>query len=228
MSNNGQGKEFVTFSEGSFSWQYLERPTIDLYLGEIYGQNPRVLDAGCGAGRVTGHLIDSGMHAENIYGIDIDRGMVESYANNYPTATVFQGRVSKLPFQADSFDLIVSNMLLHQMDDTDLKKFIEESSRVLTSEGILFIIDSNPYSSEDRVANMGKWITQKTPWGTEIQAYIHDLKGLLNSRLLGEVGLSLVVQSEPKVEKSGYQADPAEYARYSRSNFRFAAKLKKA
>lgn len=228
MSENGQGKEFVAFSEGSFSWQYIERPTIDSYLGEIYRQNPKVLDAGCGAGRVTGHLINSGIHPENILGIDMDRDMVESYAASYPSTNVVQGRVSILPFEAGSFDLIVSNMLLHQLDSSDLLKFLEESSRVLAEEGMLFFIDSNPYSSADRISSIGRWITQKTPWGTEIKAYIHDLQELLHSQAIGELGLRLVAQSEPRVAEAGRKANASEFSRYSRSNFRFAAKLIKA
>lgn len=227
MSSSGHGKEFVAFSEDSFSWQYLERPTMDLYLGEAYKQNPKVLDAGCGAGRVTGHLVDRGIPTENICGIDIDKDMAESYAASYQLARVVRGRVSQLPFRADTFDIIVSNMLLHQMNGSDLQKFLEESSRVLASKGTLLFIDSNPYSSSDRASNIGRWITQRTPWGTEIQVYIHDLKGVLSSEMLGEIGLELVAQSEPKVAQEGRQANLAEYTRYTRSNFRFAAKLVK-
>lgn len=84
-------------------------------------RNSRVLDAGCGQGRVGGHLAAMG---HEVLGVDLDPVLVEAARRNHPAATWLVGDLAELDLPAhgiaEGFDVIVcaGNVLTFVAVDT--------------------------------------------------------------------------------------------------------------
>jgi len=69
----------------------------------------RVLEVGCGA------RPSYSIHNIDFYGVDITPDMLRTFREDYPSATLIICDVKFLPFNPNSFQLIISNMLLHHL-----------------------------------------------------------------------------------------------------------------
>jgi SAM-dependent methyltransferase len=102
----------------------------------------RVLEAGCGAGRVLGYLIELG---GQVHGIDLSPAMVEFCRVTYPAADVRVGDVSTLSRQlTEPFDAIFApNNLIDVFDDTARRAVLDEFNRSLVDGGLLIFSSHN-------------------------------------------------------------------------------------
>jgi SAM-dependent methyltransferase len=102
----------------------------------------RVLEAGCGAGRVLGYLIELG---GQVHGVDLSPAMVEFCRAKYPEADVRVGDVSTLSRQlTEPFDAIFApNNLIDVFDDSARRAVLGEFSRSLVDGGLLIFSSHN-------------------------------------------------------------------------------------
>jgi SAM-dependent methyltransferase len=102
----------------------------------------RVLELGCGGGRLTGHLIEI---AESVYGIDISPRMIEHCRRNYPGATFGVADLRNLiTFDDASFDAIVATCnVLDVLDDFERRGVLDQIHRVLAPGGLLIMSSHN-------------------------------------------------------------------------------------
>ena len=107
----------------------------------------RILDFGCGAGRVLRHFQTEGSNGE-FWGCDIHAPSISWLAKNQPNCHVFQNReTAELPIESDSFDLIyVVSVFTHLT--TTWKAWFAELCRVLKPGGILLITFHNRVAYE--------------------------------------------------------------------------------
>ncbi len=72
-------------------------------------RNARILDAGCGPGRVGGYLAEAGHH---VVGVDVDPVLIEAAETDHPGPRWIVGDLAELDLPAlgiaDPFDIIVS------------------------------------------------------------------------------------------------------------------------
>lgn len=90
----------------------------------------RVLDAGCGPGYVAACAKLLGADVE---GIDFSEGMVKEAQTQFPGIKFTLADVEELPMQDETFDAVVSNIVLFHV--TDPKRPISEARRVLKPGG---------------------------------------------------------------------------------------------
>jgi SAM-dependent methyltransferase len=102
----------------------------------------RVLELGCGAGRVTGHLIRLG---GTVRAIDLSPAMIAYCVEKYPDAEFSVGSLTDLGgIATGSFDAIVAPFcVLDVLDDEERAGVLEELARLLVAGGLLIFSTHN-------------------------------------------------------------------------------------
>jgi SAM-dependent methyltransferase len=92
-----------------------EYPSFMALLPEISGG--RVLDLGCGAGRLAHYLAERG--AVDVIGVDLSERMLELAVAecSHPRVTYLRDSIETVAFPTDRFDLVVSSLAFHYVSD---------------------------------------------------------------------------------------------------------------
>lgn len=143
------------------------------------GPTMRVLDAGCGSGRLLDELRGYG----HVTGLDLNPDSVE-IARSRGHEDVVQGPVEQLPWEDETFDLVISlDMVEHTADD---RVTLRELRRV-TRQGGLFLMTVPAlralWSSHDVFNNhhrrydrkMMRALAAETGWRIERMTYFNSL-----------------------------------------------------
>lgn len=97
-----------------------------------------VLDAACGVGYGTQIISKS---AKKVYGVDLDPETIDYAVKNYneENITFEVSSVTKLPYEDDFFDVIISFETIEHIDSESQKSTLNEIKRVLKKDGILIM-----------------------------------------------------------------------------------------
>jgi len=111
-------------------------PQLSAALVESAGVRPgeRVLDVGCGPGGLT-RAVAGVVGAENVAAIDPSTSFVAACRERVPGADVHQATAEELPFDSDSFDVVLSQLVVNFMRDADAG--VAEMRRVACEGGRL-------------------------------------------------------------------------------------------
>jgi len=101
-----------------------------------------ILDVGCGTGS---HLAFYQRYDVNLFGIDTSPAMLSVARKRLGDgAELYQGSATQMPYPDASFDLIISMLVLHEMDHPIRLAVLDEMKRVLKPSGRVLLIDFNP------------------------------------------------------------------------------------
>lgn len=108
----------------------------------IHESTPRVLDLGCGIGR---HVVFTHNMEMEAYGIDLSENAI-SFARNWAKEEgivdaekrIVQGDITKMPFDNNFFDCIISHGVLDSMSIENSKNSFKDASRVLNQNGYFY------------------------------------------------------------------------------------------
>ena len=100
------------------------------------GGDARVLDAGCGAGRMSRYLADRGCRVE---GIDLSPGMVAMAGRDHPDLAFSVGSLTGLPYAADAFAGVMLWYSIIHTPPAGQARIFAEASRVLAPGGHLLV-----------------------------------------------------------------------------------------
>ena len=98
-----------------------------------------ILDVGCGTGV---HLEMYQKFRCSLFGIDASPSMlVIAQARLGEGAQLRQADAAQMPYDSKSFDLVLSMLVLHEMDDDVRTNVLIEMKRVVKSDGRILVID---------------------------------------------------------------------------------------
>jgi len=135
-----------TWRGGGFVHWYARRrlrpPESALFGRYAEGLRGRVLELGCGGGRLTGHLMRV---AASIHGIDIAPDMVAYCRRTYLGATFSEGDLRDLSaFETGGWDAVVAGFnVIDVLGDAARGAFLDETHRLLTPGGLLIFSSHN-------------------------------------------------------------------------------------
>jgi SAM-dependent methyltransferase len=127
-------------------WEVFDRLVAE---GDLIGR--RVLDLGCGTGRVAGALAERG---GKVWGVDPSPEMLAQARANHPRPLFKEGRAEALPFKDSWFERVVVRLALHHMDRLHA---LPEIARVLAPEGRIVAATFDPPHFGDY------WLTRLFP-----------------------------------------------------------------
>ena len=108
----------------------------------------RILDMGCAVGHSTLPYVTGFEHAE-VHAIDVAAPMLRyahARASSKDLAVHFSQQTAELTdFEDNSFDLVVSHILLHETSSAAIKNVIKECYRVLKPGGMMLHVETPPY-----------------------------------------------------------------------------------
>lgn len=133
-----------------YYWRF-DRPAL---LALLPPPGRRTLDLGCGEGRLARELTELG---HEVVGVDASGTLIEA-ARAHGSATFVHGDAACLPFAPASFDLVVSNLALQDLDD--LEGAVKEAARVLEADGLFGFSIVHPFKSAGRFEGSGFTLTE--------------------------------------------------------------------
>ena len=113
-----------------------EKEVLITMLGDLRGL--KVLDLGCGTGRLVHHLRNLGAE---VVGVDVSEKMLEILKKRYMDVEVVCADVCHLPFEEDNFDVVIGSFLIVHIKD--LVECFDEVYRVLKPSGHFYVTNIN-------------------------------------------------------------------------------------
>ena len=141
-----------------------------------YGE--KVLELGCSSGFLTQHLGE-------VTAIDTSEGMLKIASAKNPLANCIPGDMFSMQFKDNSFDKVVTMRVWNHLDETDLRRALRESKRVLKNNGKL-IFDAEDTSRLRRIVG---FFYQRIFRTTGYKIYQYSLPGL--KRILWQEGFRI-------------------------------------
>jgi 2-polyprenyl-3-methyl-5-hydroxy-6-metoxy-1,4-benzoquinol methylase len=103
--------------------------------------NLKILDAGCGNGRMLRKMCELGAESSNCRGIDLSREVIDYAKENSPPGTIYSvGDIKNTKRYDNEFDIIFNlGVLIHIKDNDYIREIAKEFHRVLKPGGLVFI-----------------------------------------------------------------------------------------
>jgi len=130
----------------------------------------RVLDFGCGSGRVLRHFLNEVTTSPQLFGTDIDPEAIGWCQQNIPRVHwSINGYMPPTSFQGNTFDLIYANSVFTHLDETFQNAWLGELQRIAQPGGIVLLTVHGEYSCQTMSASVQNAIRS--------QGFFYDMIG---------------------------------------------------
>jgi ubiquinone/menaquinone biosynthesis C-methylase UbiE len=188
--------------------QALRRMTVDLARLQ---PGESVLDVGCGTGALTMLAKTRVGETGRVYGIDAAPQMIavaRRKAARREIAIDFQvGLIEQLAFPDDSFDVVLSSLMMHHLPGELKRQGLAEIARVLKPGGRLLILDMRSRQSESNQSRIKRHVQQRGSHAFLAQL-LHAGKGLEGiqdlPRLMTAAGFAQIEAGETRYRSLGF------------------------
>lgn len=132
--------EYDSFAKDFSQTRQQGWPEFDMLLPLLH-KGDRLLDLGCGNGRLRKFIPTEIIRAGEYFGLDISENLLQVARNEFGRDHFFRGDFGKeLPFGKENFDAVVSIAAFHHLlSKKDQLQFLAECNRVLKNRGLLFL-----------------------------------------------------------------------------------------
>jgi SAM-dependent methyltransferase len=194
-----------------------ERPAMLAMLPDIAGLH--ILDAGCGSGWYAEQLVERDAIVEAIDAsaamVDHARSRIEKNVSDKMSNVAFRvaDLADPLPFENDSFDGIVSPLVLHYMKDW--RPALREMNRVLKPNGWLLFSTHHPAADAARLGTHNYFETEHVvdhwDWVGRVEFFRRSLTEIVNSLI--DSGFVIKKLVEPRPTDAFRKAKPEAWER---------------
>ena len=175
---------------GPFQTRVVYPKLIELLKQELAIEGKRVLDAGCGSGRLIELLKQRGALCQ---GIDASTTFVKKARTR--GLDVIGGSIDNmLQFEDGSFDAVVSNYVINHLPQEAQAEAFKEQSRVLEEDGVFVFTCMHPRLIDH---NEGNRVLTVTPIGEEFTLFLNDQEEL--GDMLNKAGFTDVRFEDPEI-----------------------------
>lgn len=131
----------------SYNRNYFEkRDSLDLLLADSLidllkkTNSNKILDVGCGTGRLVKYFSNHGLDA---HGVDNSKIALKKARQKNKFKKIILSPATKLPFKNNAFDFLCAISLIEHLSENDSEEFLKEAGRVLKKGGRLFLVTPN-------------------------------------------------------------------------------------
>jgi ubiquinone/menaquinone biosynthesis C-methylase UbiE len=122
------------YDEREAYWDSFEKRHLELPIKASAGE--KVLDAGCGTGRLSVKLVEAGAE---VTALDISPEMLALLEKKNPDIETVEGDMEDMPFEDGSFDMVFSTMAMVHLKK--IEPFMDECYRVLKDRGHFVLVN---------------------------------------------------------------------------------------
>jgi len=172
------------------------------FISKYVNDNERVLDLGCGNGRLYELFQDKTI---DYCGVDFSENLIEIAKKRYPQFKFQVADALNLPFPVDYFDKVFSIAVLHHIPSKELRlKFLQEVRRVLKSEGTL-VLSVWHFNSFKNIKFFLKFLFLRIfyrekidsgdtfiPWGKKLLRYVHNFSEKELTEIVKKAGFKII------------------------------------
>jgi SAM-dependent methyltransferase len=145
----------------------------------------RVVDVGCGPGALTTELV-ARVAADNVAAIDPSESFVDAVALRLPGVDVRRAAAEELPFDADTFDAALAQLVVHFMAEP--VRGLDEMARVTRTGGVVAACVWDHAGGRTPLAPFWRAVRELDPGAADESGYAGGREGHLRE-LFGEAGL---------------------------------------
>lgn len=224
-------KNYIKFAGGSYSWKNIEEPALRKLLVDKIKKSTKILDAGCGEGRTIKLSLSLGATPENITGVDLSQELLNRAKEEIPAINILRADFSQRNGKIgnESFDLIISNMVLDYLDDKRFNMALKNFFGWLKDGGSLVFQLSHPVREVSKINDLPRYFERKmwmdeTPWGDKTEYNHRPISDYVNAVIRN--GFCLETLQEPEIIKAGLN-DLENYKKYKNGPSRLLVMSKK-
>ncbi len=225
---------FAEQSSHLMTWKFIGSRALDKNLSEFYGRKDvKVLDQGSASGRIVEHLIQNGISAENIDGIEISPEQVKISITKNLGAHFKVGDLRKDPLPENTYDVITRHMVDEHLDNQGLLEVSKNTLNALKAGGVLVVVFTHPdkITASSGIKEEG-WFETTFPWKDPDGQFEKGLNYFRSVdsylRILRETGFIIDSVEDWRIPPEAEAVNKDEYEKYKKyGNVRLAVKAHK-